>query len=65
MGLKKLHNLDVIDHGTAVVAGGRRGKEDRKQKWAPLQPEMEFSDISLTKDSFCSMLFAVPSTGGF
>jgi hypothetical protein len=31
MGLKKLHNLDVIDHGTAVEAGGRRGKEDRKQ----------------------------------
>jgi hypothetical protein len=30
-------------------------------------PEMEFLDINLTKDCrvFCSLLFTLPSTGGF
>jgi hypothetical protein len=38
--------------------------QNREQGQCP--PEMEFLDIIMTRDSsLCSMLFTVPSTGGF
>ncbi len=62
MFLNYFHYLRVTQ--SRRVTGDGWGR--REELGIPLYTEMEFLDISLTKDLiFCFVLFTVPSTGGF